>query len=224
MFPKKLQDLTWQCLYHNLVPALQSFIWLHVGEGHVSLSFPKTWITSVIPTVPLHFSHVWSICFWKISWDFFSPIYILRTLFLPLWGSNVVQNADSSSNLKFQWLCKAPSSENRVDAWSLGLMSSSVWTGQCSPLMVLLRSFGSKQTLNLPFSFSDSLWSWTSLEWHSVAVVIPCPVISSTSFFSLFCNDNLMLCGACATGFLRITLRASCLPQFYFKLVVCVVC
>ena len=66
----------------------------------------------------------------------------------------MVKNVDSSSRLMFLWPCRASSLETRMDPCSLGGMSSNVGTGWCPLLMALLRSFGSKQTINLQFGFS----------------------------------------------------------------------
>ena len=68
--------------------------------------------------------------------------------------------------------------------------------------MALLRSIGSRQTLNLPFGFSLIFKELTQSEWPSTAAMMPCLTISS----SLFYTYKAILCGACTTGLTFLTM------------------
>ena len=147
------------------------------------------------------FSNAWSIFLWNTYWDIFRPTGILRNPNLPHGVLKVVRYEDSSSSRTFRNPCCASSLVNLVVPFSCGKISSVYRTGWYLHLINLLRSFGSRQILNLPSGFSLTTCEFTKLVGPSTHVIIPCSTRDSNSFFSLGCKARATFLAWWTTGF-----------------------
>ena len=87
-----------------------------------SLIFPKSTISSAIPTTPLHPSNVWFILVWKTSW----AILRLKGTRLNLYLPNVVSLIDASPRTTFRYMHFASPIENTLASFRFSRISSGV--------------------------------------------------------------------------------------------------
>ena len=115
--------------------------------------WPCTVMSSAIPIHPWHSSRIWSIFFWKMSWEQTRPKgshrkwYLLKGLLkvisrLELWSRTIDQYLWQASNLVKKWEC--------ANSWATSSTVGILWW---SWQMASLKSQGSRHRHSSPFAF-----------------------------------------------------------------------
>ena len=118
-----------------------------------ALVWPCTVMSSAIPIHPLHSLRIWSIFFWKMSWEQTRPKGSRRKQYLPKGLLKVMSKLESwlrmidqypwwASNLVKKWEC--------ANLWATSSMVGILWW---SWQMASLRSWGSRHRCSSPFAF-----------------------------------------------------------------------
>ena len=135
-----------------------------------------------------------------MSCEQFKPFDKCLYLYLLLWVLEVVRYDDSSSNSTCQYAFSASNLEKRVEPCKLVVTISTVGTGQCSLLMALFRSLGSKETLKLPLGFSVTTNELTQSVGLFTLTMIPSFSILSNAWSNLGIKARATFLTPCTTG------------------------
>ena len=154
--PKKLMAWAFMCVFCGL--NTKSYLWaIHIRShwwASCSTSVqPCTVMSSVIPIHPWHSLRIWSIFFWKMSWEQTRPKgscrkwYLLKGLLkviskLDSWSRTIDQYPWWASNLVKKWEC--------ANLWATSSTVGILWW---SWQMALLRLWESRHRHSLPFAF-----------------------------------------------------------------------
>ena len=132
-----------------------------------SLIFPKSTISSAIPTTPLHPSNVWSILVWKTFW----AILRLKGTRLNLYLPNVVSLIDSLPRTTFRYMHFASPMENTLASFRFSRISSGVRTTWCSIWIQLLLHWGFRRSggasiFRIACGGKQGCWTVMWLHWQ----------------------------------------------------------
>ena len=117
------------------------------------LVHPWTVMSSAILMHPWHSSMIWSIFFWKMSWEQTRTKGRHRKQYLPKGLLKVMRRLESWSRMIDQYPWLVSNLVKYQECANLWVTSSTVGVLQWSWQMALLRSQGSKHRCSLPFAF-----------------------------------------------------------------------
>ena len=160
-------------------------------------TWPWTVISSAIPMQPSHSSSIWSILFWKTSWEQARPKERCKKQYQRYGVLKVVSKLDLQSRKTAQYPCLASNFVKHLEWANSRATSSIVGVQWLSLWMGLLRAWGSKQMCNSPDAFQAYYTDETQSVDSFTRMMTPSFTILSNSASTLGCMEIGHFQGAC---------------------------
>ena len=161
-------------------------------------------ISSAIPMQPSHSSSIWSILFWKTSWEQARPKGRCKKWYRPYGVLKVMSKLDSESRMTAQYLCLASNFVKYLEWVNSWATSPTVGVQWWSLQMALLKSWGSKQMYNSPDIFQSYATDETQSVGSSMGVMTPNLTILSNSALTLGYMEIGHVQGPCITSWVLL--------------------